>query len=46
MYETLNMGIVLEPKGIGHWVSLVGIGTRIEMWTRGLQKMLVIEGNI
>jgi hypothetical protein len=37
MYETLNMGIILEPKRpIGHWVSLIGVGVRKEMWTRGL----------
>jgi hypothetical protein len=29
MYETLNMGIVLEPKKpIGHWVSLIKVGVR------------------
>jgi hypothetical protein len=37
MCETLNMGIVLEPNiPIGHWGSLVGVGVRKQMWTRGL----------
>jgi hypothetical protein len=37
MYETPNMGIILEPKRpIRHEVSLVKVGMRKEMWTRGL----------
>ncbi len=42
MYETLNMGIVLEPISlwiekwpIRHWVSLVGV--KREVWTEGPQ---------
>jgi hypothetical protein len=45
LYETPNMGIILEPRSlqieerpIRHQVSLVKVGTRIKMWTRGLQR--------
>jgi hypothetical protein len=45
VYETPNTGIILEPKSlqiverpIGHWVSLVKVGVRKVVWTRGPQK--------
>jgi hypothetical protein len=45
VYETLNMGIILEPRSlqtitrpIRHQVSLIKIGVIKEVWTRGLQK--------
>jgi hypothetical protein len=47
MYETPNMGIVLEPKSlqtkeqlVGHKVFFVKVRTKREMWTMGLQKFL------
>ncbi len=40
MYETLNMGTILEPKSLQtkeqharHWVFLVEVGARIKVWT-------------
>jgi hypothetical protein len=45
VYETLNMGIILEQRSlqtiewpIGHQVYLIKVGVIKEVWTRGSQK--------
>ncbi len=47
LYETSNMGMVLEPKSLRiekwlawHWVFLVGIGARRKVWIKDSQKHL------
>jgi len=45
MYETPNKGIILEPRSlwikewlIGHRVSLFRVGSKKEVWIRGLHR--------
>jgi hypothetical protein len=56
LYETPNVDIVLEPRNLWtkewptwHWVFLVGIGSRREVWgfvkTPWLQKGIFSEGD-
>jgi hypothetical protein len=47
VYETLNMGTILEPWSfrikelfVGHRVSLVGMGVQIEVWIGGPHRCL------